>query len=106
MQLTFLYGYPDKVGRRQIFCGFATGPKSYSQTTGDPVTIPPFQNYVDCLFPAMTVSKTYEVRFYPSGTGPRQTWTAKWYTVAGAEVANATDLSAESVQVGGFGGSY
>lgn len=107
MELTLLKGYPDRVGRRFIFSGNATGPTSYSTTTGDVVTGLPYNNVVDVIFPSMTVSRTYEVRFYPSALGARVTWAARWYTIStGAEVANGTDLSAEQIQVGGFGGTY
>lgn len=107
MNITLQHGYPDYVGKRQILCGSAIGPTSYSQTTGDPVALNRFQTYIDVLFPAYTVSKTYLVLFYPNTTGPRATWTAKWYTAAGmTEVSNLTNLSAEQLQVGGFGGDY
>lgn len=107
MNITLLKGYPDLIGKREAFVGFGSGPSSYLQSTGDPLVSPKFQFFFDAVFSAMSVSKTYYVRFYPSGTGARQTWIAKWYVVAtGAETADAVNLSAEKVQIGGFGGSY
>lgn len=111
MQLTLLHGYPDSVGKRQIVCGTGKGPTSYVQVTatagGDPITNPSFQNYLDILFPAMTVSGTYIVYPMPVAVGARATWRLKWVTAStGAEVGAATNLSAESVQLGGFAGVY
>ena len=109
MQLTLLKGYPDYVGKRQIFCGSGVGPTSYVQKAsgGDPIVYPPYQNYIDVLFPAMSLSGTYIVYPYPSAVGARATWALKWVTAStGAEVSAAVDLSAEKVQLGGFGGVY
>ena len=107
MNLSLYKGYPDKVGRRQIFSGSGVGPTSYSQTTGDPITVPQFQNYIDSLFVSQSVSGTYYARPQPSGAGPRQTWELKYYVVAtNVEVANAVNLSAETFIVSGFGGTY
>ena len=109
MKLTLLKGYPDYVGKRQIFCGTGIGPTSYTQKAsgGDVITYPPFQNYIDVIFPAMTLSGTYIVYPYPAAVGPRQVWALKWVTAStGAEVSAAVDLSAEKVQFGGFGGVY
>jgi|SRR5579859_641300 len=105
--------YPDLVGRRSIFCGNYVGPKSYTNTsniatTGDPIQVGPFNYYIDILFESsVSVSGTYLVRFRPSSAGPRATWKAVWITIStGNEVGNATDLSAETVIVGGFGGLF
>lgn len=107
MQLTLLKGYPDYIGKRFAWCGYGTGPTSYLQSTGDPLAIPRFQNYVDSCFEGTSVSGTYFVRALPSAGGPRATWKLKWYvTSTGAEVANAVNLSAETVQLSGFGGQY
>ena len=87
--------------------GYGTGPSSYSQTTSDQLVFPNGV-YVDDVSPAMTVSKTYIVRAFPSAVNTtRATWYFKWYTASsGAEVANAVDLSAESVQFGFDGGNF
>lgn len=98
--------YPDLVGRRSIFAGNYVGPKSYT-TNGDPVTVGPFNYYIDWINGTLSVSGTYLVRFIPSAAGPRATWKAIWIVVStGLEVSNATDLSAETVIVGGFGGLF
>jgi hypothetical protein len=107
MNLTLLTGYPDNVGRRHIWCGYGSGPASYHQTTKDPITVPRFQFFIDCLFPAVSKSGTYLVYGIASGVGARQEWKLKWVTASsGAEVANGTNLSNEEVQLGGFGGQF
>lgn len=95
------------IGQRQLDVFFASGPTSYSQTTGDPVTALP-NTYFDYIAPTMTVSKTYEVRFFPSATNTsRATWTAKWYVIStGAEVGNGVNLSAESIQTLAIDGEF
>ncbi len=107
MNLRLLPGYPDKIGKRFAFAGSGVGPTSYSQTTKDTVTIPAFQNYIDVLHGAVSVSGTFLVRAVPSGAGPRATWKLTWVVIStGNEVANAVNLSAETVVLGGFGGTY
>jgi hypothetical protein len=108
MQLTLLKGYPDFVGKRAIFVGYGTGPASYSQTTGDVVAFPLTNWYIDSIDSGtMTVSGTYFVRAQPAGVGARQAWTLHWFaTSGGAEVSNATNLSAEKLQIGGNVGQY
>jgi hypothetical protein len=107
MILTLLQGYPDRIGRRFAFVGYGTGPTSYSQTTSDPVTIQGFQNQIDVIHGGQSVSGTYTVRAYLSAVGVRPTWKLKWITTStGVEVSNGTNLSAETVQLGGFGGTY
>src|SRR5271170_1598144 len=108
MQLTLLHGYPDLIGKREAWCGYGSGPASYVQVTtlggGDPLSVPVFQEYIDIAFPAMTKSGTYIVYPVPVTTGIRPTWRLKWITASsGAEVAAATNLSTESVQIAGFG---
>jgi hypothetical protein len=118
MKLTLFKGYPDYVGKRQIFTGTGAGPSSYTQKTGsgtaaspngggDVIVYPPFQNYIDNVFPAMSLSGTYLVYAYPVQLGQRQVWALKWVTAStGAEVSASTDLSAENVVLSGFGGVY
>jgi len=108
MIVSLLNGYPATIGERRAYTFYGTGPASYSQTTGDPVTTPSMGMYLDTVFQAMSVSKTYEVRFYPASTGTsRAAWTAKWYVIStGAEVANGVNLSAEKIQFGAFGGEF
>lgn len=107
MQLTLLHGYPDLIGRRSAFVGYGNGPASYV-TGGDPVTTGQFGYYIDYLSSGVcTVSGTYYVLSIPSGAGPRKTWKVIWYTRGGTtEVTAAVNLSAEQLQLGGFGGVY
>lgn len=107
MQPKLLEGYPDFIGRRIAWCGYGNGPKSYV-TGGDVVTLPGFKMYIDVIFAGgFSVSGTYYVDAIQQGVGARQTWKIIW-TVAStdAEVAPGTDLSAEQVQIGGFGGTF
>lgn len=106
MQLTLLKGYPDRIGKRFAFVGYGSGPASYV-TGGDTVTLGAFQNYIDWMGDATSISDTYFLRAIPSAVGPRATWEMKWFVIStGNEVANGVNLSAEQVQVGGFGGVY
>lgn len=108
MQASLLYR-EEKIGQREIFTLYGTGPASYSQTTGDSISLPNGL-YIDTVLGngVMSVSKTYFVRAYPSAVGTtRSTWTLKWFVVStGAEVTNATNLSAESVQFAVLGGEF
>lgn len=111
MQLTLLHGYPDYVGKRFNWCGNGIGPASYVQVTatggGDPLVLPGFGNYIDFAAPALTISRTYLVIPVPVLVGARATWRLKWTTQSsGTEVSAAVNLSAESVQLAGFGGVY
>lgn len=101
--------YPDFVGRRMIFVGPGTSlPASYSRTTGDPVTLSNPRLYIDLLESGMqTIDGTYYVQARPSATGSRSSWAYHWFvTATGAEVANAVNLSTETIQVGGFCGQF
>lgn len=97
------------IGQRKLWIGFNNGggPTSYSQTTGDAV-VGPTGEYFDYFAPTMTVSKTYEVRFFPSAQNTtRASWTAKWYVIStGLEVANGVNLSAELIQTLAIGGEF
>lgn len=107
MQANILGPYPVTTGQREAFVFYGTGPASYSQTTGDAILLPN-GIYLDAVNGAMSVSKTYYTRVYPSAVGTtRASWVIKWYVVAtAAEVANAVDLSAESIQFEAFGGTF
>jgi hypothetical protein len=104
--IALLHGYPDRVGKRFNFAGDYTGPSSYV-TGGDPIVLPGFQNYIDSIQGDFSTDGTYYLHFINSGAGPRATWKAKWIVSAtNAEVAAATNLSAESARVSGLGGVY
>jgi hypothetical protein len=108
MQLTLLKGYPDLIGRRQAFCGFGTGPASYSQTTGDVVASPAYERYFDTIHNTpQDPTGTYYAQARPAAVGPRAAWSLHWIVVAtGLEVANAVNLSTFSLQVDGLMGEY
>ena len=108
MTPTLLDGYPDRVGRRFIWAGDGAGPKSYSQTTGDVVSLPGYQNYVDSVDgPAISLSGNYWVIPRTTTKGARANVTLHWYTAGGfTEVSNATDLSGETVRLSGKGGTF
>ncbi len=106
MNLILNSGYPDRIGKRFAFAGYGVGPTSYNTTTKDPIALPGYQNYIDSLNIGYTVSGTYRVVPKPSTIGARATWVLVWYTQAGVEVTNATNLSAEKVILSGFGGVY
>ena len=108
MQLTLLKGYTDLIGRRQAFCGYGSGPASYSQTTGDPLSLTAYERYFDIVNDTpQDPTGTYYAVARPSAVGARATWSLHWFVVStGAEVANTTNLSSYSLQVGGFMGEY
>ena len=109
MQLKIVPGYEGGIviGQRKTYVFYGNGPKSYANPGGDPLS-GPFSEYIDYVAPTMSVSKTYEINFFPSTVGTtRATWTAKWYVVStGAEVAGATDLSGESIQFMALAGEF
>jgi hypothetical protein len=111
MQLTRINnGYPDYIGKRQAFVGYGFGPTSYLQAAsgGDTISVQRYDYYVDYFAPALTSDGTYIVYPFPAvSTAGRQTWALKWVTAStGAEVSSGTNLSGESVILGGFVGSY
>jgi hypothetical protein len=114
MQLTYLKGYPDRIGKRFAFCGYGVGPTSYvgGATGGDLIVLPTFDTYVDEIESSGVLSTdgTYIVFFYPSATGNRPSWKARWFAFTtagvGAEAANTTNLSTKNLQVSGLGGVY
>jgi len=103
MQLTFLHGYPDYVGKRLIFAGYGSGPASYL-ATGDPVVLPRYGNYIDIIFSALSVSGNYQVTAQPSSFGARATWSLLWSGIAGG-VASVT-AAAAGVGTGMTPGTY
>lgn len=107
MQLTLLKGYPDYVGKRFVFAGSGVGPAAYA-TGGDSLVFPAYEKYIDSIADTHSLSGTYIVSARPSVTGTsRATWKLVWFVAAtGVEVAATTVLSAESVQIMGYGGDY
>jgi hypothetical protein len=107
MVISLFKGYPDRMGKRFAFAGSGVGPTSYDATGKDPVSVPVFNTYIDVLHGGTTVSGTYILRAVPSLGGVRATWKLIWVTAStGTEVVGGTNLSAEKVILGGFGGMY
>jgi hypothetical protein len=113
MQLTLLKGYPDFVGKRATFVGWGNGPASYNQTTGDVISLPQRNYYIDAVAGGVNsinlttgVMGGFYVRAQSSGVGPRMTWALFWFTPAGLPVGNGVNLSGEQVQIGGNCGQY
>lgn len=121
MQVTLFHGYPDKVGKRCVWAGTGNGPASYTggSSPTDAITGLPYQFYIDAIAEiSISQSGTYYAIAQPSlvpiaATGsayvanPRATWFLRYFTTAtGAEVGNATNLSAEKFTLSGYGGFY
>jgi len=114
VQVTILPAYAGgiEIGQRKLFLGSGTGPASYSNVassggTGDIITMP-FGFYIDFPFVCMTKSGNFMLIAFPSAVGTsRATWAFKWFQVSNfTEVANTTNLSAESVQFPVLGGDF
>jgi hypothetical protein len=108
MQLTFLQGYPDYVGKRFIFAGYGNGPASYV-AGGDPIVLPRYDNYIDVIFSALTVGGAFEVKALPQSYGNRATQTLLWTGVAGtiasaAQTTPGTGMTPGAYIVNGAGG--
>lgn len=99
MQLTFLHGYPDYVGKRFNFCGYGNGPASYV-ATGDPIVLPRYNNYIDIVFEAVTVGGAYAVRGLQSTFGARATWTLLWSGVLGTVASVAQNAAGTGMTPG------
>ncbi len=108
MVITLFHGYPDRMGKRSAWVGSGLGPKSYvsGSTPTDTITGLPYQFYIDSVCEiSISVSGTYYAIAQPSVAGVRATWNLRYFTASsGAEVSNATDLSAEKFILSGFGG--
>jgi hypothetical protein len=106
VDITLNQGYPDRVGRRYIFCGSSVGPTSYT-TGGESLNLGQFNNYIDVVIPARSVSGTYILYGVPDGIGPRATWKGLIVTAStGAQVSSLANLSAEKFVISGFAGVY
>lgn len=107
LQLMIPYRYGERIGKRSALVGSGTGPASYV-TGGDPISLSEFNWYVDWLANSVSLDGTYEICPVPATAGqPRAGWKAIWFVKStGAQVAPGVNLSAETVQLGGFGGQY
>lgn len=106
MQVNLIPGYPDRIGKRFAWAGFVTGPTSYNPVTGDLLTLPGFQNYIDSCSFGFDSNRLFMVIAIPNAAGKRPTWVLHWYNIFGVEVLAGVNLSAVQVQLFGFGGTY
>jgi hypothetical protein len=114
MQMTFLHGYPDYIGKRFAWAGYGTGPVSYvgGATGGDPLIFPRFDNYIDTVESTgmLSTDGTYIAFAQSTGVGARQTWNLRYFAFTtagvGAEAVNGTNLSTKNFQLSGLGGVY
>jgi len=96
-------GYPDLIGRKQAFVASGFGPTSSSQTVGDPLTLPGYETYIDCILEVpLDPTGTYFAQSQASFVGPRATWALFYYTAAGSKVTNGTNLSTYQFIVTGY----
>jgi hypothetical protein len=101
MQLTFLQGYPDYVGKRFIFAGYGNGPASYV-ASGDSILLPRYDNYIDVIFSALTVGGAYEVKAMPSVYGNRAPFVLLWSGVAGTVASVAQNAAGTGMTPGTY----
>jgi hypothetical protein len=97
------------IGQRKIFLFSGTGPTSYTQgASGGDVLSLPYGLKIDFVEVCMSVSRTYVLVPFPTVVGTtRAVWAFSWRAASNfAEVAGATNLSAESVQFIAYGGDF
>lgn len=107
MANTKVPGYPTVIGDKAVTCVDHTGPASYT-THGESFGAPNqfggvnqfgLRNY-DWIGGGVSQSGTYAVEGRLTGSGNQVTFKLVWSVVAtGAEVANATNLSGETVRL-------
>ena len=102
MQIKLQQGYPDYIGRRWAWCGSGAGPSSYDAVNGDPLEQFRFNNYIDTVFPGMSVSGNYRVFGQPSVVGPRPTWTLRWEFARAGSVASVTGTGGSGMTAGTY----
>ena len=100
----FPNGYPANAGGKVIGPYLLPGVPSYSQATPPTLKIASLRS-IDFVGDSVSVSGTYLTRCQPSALGTPNSWIIRWYVVStGLQVANAVDLSAETVQLLVLGG--
>jgi hypothetical protein len=112
MNVSYVQGQSVEYGELKPCLLTGSGPTSYNQSTGDLVSNPAAGDYLAYLDGATTKSGTYTLvavpaavnQFRAGALSPTQSgWKYIWYTTAGFTlVANATNLSAEVIQVMGL----
>lgn len=64
----------------------------------------PLRN-IDAIIHSNSISGTFEIKAYSLSAGPSKRWLLRWFTIStGAEVANTTNLSAETAILTIIGG--
>lgn len=99
MQLVYLHGYPDRIGRRFSWAAIGTPPAS-APAAGDPIALPSFNNYIDSCDIGTSISQAFTGAAAPSVAGSRASWLVR-YKFATAGSANASIASAGSGQTAG-----
>lgn len=88
MQLVYLHGYPDKIGRRFAWVAVGTPPAS-APAAGDPVTLPSFNNYIDCCDIGTAISQAFTGAAAPSVAGARAAWLVRYkFATAGSSLVS------------------
>lgn len=93
MQLTFLHGYPDYIGKRFAFVGYGSGPTSLP-AAGDVISFPRYDNYIDHVVGGTTPDGAFTTSAQPSAVGPRATWYLIWKFATAGSVASVAQNAA------------
>lgn len=99
MNLQYLHGYPDRIGRRFAYVAIGTGPAS-APSAGDPVQLPSYNNYIDSCTVGESISTYFQARAVPNAAGARASWSVK-YTFNTVTSANTSINAAGSGQTPG-----
>jgi hypothetical protein len=110
-KFTQVFGQSDVWGGKQFVVGDYVGPTSYvsGSTGGDtilPGTLGFFNSILTFLEISIDTTGVYYAQAQSTGTGliGAGRWRLRWYTAAtGAEVSNATNLSAISIKMSAVG---
>lgn len=104
--VTVLKGYRTSFGNKRASVASVVGPASYANPGGQVIYNTSFGTRgIEMVFGGMSVSGTYYVLWQPQSSGPNAKAILRWrVTATNAEVANAVNLSAETVQILVLGG--
>jgi hypothetical protein len=109
VQASIVKGYEGglAVGQRQKWTYYGSGPASYAQATGDPISVPPGV-YLDSVEACMDTTGTYIAVPFPTTVGStRATWSFLYFTASGmVKVGNAVNLSTFNFQFSAWGGEF
>jgi hypothetical protein len=98
--------YPDFVGRRALFVGNGPGPAVSSRTVGDIVSLALPNYYIDAVLDGASTDGLYYIQAFPTAVGPRASWSVFYFTSAGAQVTNATNLSGSTFVISAIVGQF